>query len=101
MTSCLNAWLVNTVTSVNTEDRYSGEKDALSLIPAEMLVLAPIAEYLSLVNTVVTSLGDTIRINIPDVAVPSFSIPATADEPAVPPDSFEPADAHSHNVYEA
>lgn len=94
MVSCLQAWLFRTLTDVNSEDRYSDERDAMSLIPSEMLVPQPIAEYLSLINTVVTPSGDTVRVNLSDSAMPQHSVEA------LPPGSFGPVGVENHNAYE-
>lgn len=94
MTSCINAWLFRTVTDLNCEDRYADERDAMSLIPLEMLIPQPIAEYLAMINTVVTPSGDTIRVNIPDQALPQHGIDA------LPPGSFGHVTAETHNAYE-
>ncbi|APG78161.1 hypothetical protein [Wuhan insect virus 22] len=100
MTSCLNAWIIQTVKKINSEDRFSEERDPAELIPLEMLIPQPIAEYLSLVNTIVTSSGDTVRVNFPDAGLPQLSLPEDGDKPEVPPGSFGDVTSQNHNAYE-
>lgn len=87
MTSCVNEWLFRTVTELNSENRFSDEKDAMSLIPAKMYVPQPIAEYLSMINTIVTPSGDNVRVNIPTAALPPHAIPIPQND-EIPPGSF-------------
>lgn len=98
MNTCLNAWLFNTVTHVNQEDRYSDERDSMSLIAKEMLIPQPIAEYLAVVNTMVTTPGDTIRVNLPEACLPQLSM--QVGEHRCASGSFGVADVGSHNAYE-
>ncbi|XP_032689497.1 uncharacterized protein LOC116852861 [Odontomachus brunneus] len=100
MTTCLNAWLFNTVTSINHENRYNDEEDAMLLIQDNMLVPQPIAEYFSMINTMTTPSGETIYVNLPDCCLPQLSIPAIGDIPRMSPGSFGSITPDSHNAYE-
>ncbi|XP_032689521.1 uncharacterized protein LOC116852875 isoform X2 [Odontomachus brunneus] len=100
MTSCLNAWLFNTVTSINQENRYNDEENAMLLIQGNMLIPQPIAEYFSMINTTTTPSGENVYVNLPDCCLPQLSIPAIGNIPRISPGSFGSITPDSHNAYE-
>ena len=65
-----------------------------------MVIPAPIAEYLSLINTNITPAGDTVRINVPDAIVPGIDVPTADNVVAQPSGTFGPVTAATHNAYE-
>lgn len=100
MTSMLNATVIDHVRTVNAEDRFADEESPLNLIPEDMYIPAPIAEYYKLIANTVTPQGDLVKTNIPDSGIPQPYVPP--EEGVVEQDagSFGPCTAANHNSYE-
>ncbi|KOC65844.1 hypothetical protein WH47_10306 [Habropoda laboriosa] len=94
MNTTLQAWLLDTARNLNQEIRWQDEEQPLSAIPREMIIPAPIAEYLSLINKNIIPNGDNVRVNIPDATVPQDNANGNIAG------TFGVADANSHNAYE-
>lgn len=66
----------------------------------EILIPQPIAAYLDLINTVVTSSDDMVRVNVSHQALPHWGIPQDGEAQEIPPGSFGAVTTSNHNVYE-
>ena len=100
MNTTLQVFIIDTAWNLNQEPRWQDEDQPLSCIPREMVIPAPIAEYLSLINTNITPTGDTVRINVPDAIVSGIEVPAADNVIAQSSGTFGPVTAASHNAYE-
>ncbi|OAD59153.1 hypothetical protein WN48_09689 [Eufriesea mexicana] len=56
-----NATIVDHVRTTNAEDRYADEESLPNLIPQDMVVPAPIAEYCKLIANTTTPQGDLVK----------------------------------------
>lgn len=98
--------MIDHVRTVNAEDRYADEESPLNLVPEDMVIPAPIADYYKMVANTTTPQGDLVKINIPDIGVPRGSIDAVPGEgarqeqPRIPSASFGRVNAQDHNKYE-
>lgn len=81
------------VSKDDREDRMRLEANATDIFPADSTVPAPVKEYIASLGTTVTPQADIVRINIPEIGLPSSGGDAAAG-------TFGPKTAQTHNVYE-
>lgn len=101
-TGMLNAIIIDHVNVKvnNCEDRFVNEESPANLIPHDMTVPAPIAEYFKMVMNATTPQGDNVHINLPNGGMPHRPIPAGENLPRIPSGSFGRITERSHNAYE-
>ena len=99
-TSVLNAVVIDHVRTYNAEDRYADEETPMTLLPDDLCIPAPIAEYSKFITDAMTPQGDTIRLNLPEAGIPIPHTAAVDNTPEMPAGTFGTVTAQTHNSYE-
>lgn len=99
-TILLNVSIIDHVKTINAEDRYADEESPMNLIPEDLVVPAPIIEYIKNIANTTTPQGDLVRTNIPLACVPNQHIEAAGNIPEQTAGGFGVCGAANHNAYE-
>ncbi|KAK9503364.1 hypothetical protein O3M35_011957 [Rhynocoris fuscipes] len=98
MVSKLNAVLLDRIKE-SSQNTNLTEQYAQDLWPDDTLIPQPILDYFSYIANTVCSTGESVVVNIPELAIPQGPIKVD-DVEVCPSGSFGYVNANTHNVYE-